>query len=81
MNSKNTSLKKQGRREKVIRNSQGAPIFMTHQDMSCDEVANVDVEANLPQSMADNFSDILRINSEEKTNPTLQPTSSMEIDV
>ncbi|CAI9266608.1 unnamed protein product [Lactuca saligna] len=80
MNSQRTSLKMQHSQEKVIRNSQGAPISITHQEISCDGMADADLEATLSQNMASTCSDIPGIISEEKTTPTIQPKTCMDID-
>ncbi|KAI3513562.1 hypothetical protein L1887_20898 [Cichorium endivia] len=75
--SMNTCLKMQRSQDKVVRNSQGAH---QHQEISCDGMADADLEATLSQSMASTFSDIPVKNNEEKTPPTIQTQTSMDID-
>lgn len=73
--SMNTCLKMQRSQDKAVRNSQ-----VSHQEISCDGMADADLEATLSQSMASTFSDIPVKNNEEKTPPTIQPQTSMDID-
>ena len=82
MNSQRTSLTGQRSQDKVSRNSQHGPLSMTHQQISCDGMADADLEATLSQNMASTFSDIPAFINNEDDNrvPSVQPKSSMNID-
>ncbi|KAI3685615.1 hypothetical protein L6452_34866 [Arctium lappa] len=80
MNSQRTSLTVQRSQDKVTRNSQCGPLSMTHQEISCDGMADADLEATLSQNMASTFSDIpVFINNDNRAS-SIQPKSSMNID-
>ncbi|XP_024973372.1 DNA topoisomerase 2-binding protein 1 isoform X1 [Cynara cardunculus var. scolymus] len=80
MNSQRTSLTVQRSQDKVTRNSQCGPHSMTHQEISCDGMADADLEATLSQNMASTFSDIPIFINEDNRVPSIQPKSSVNID-
>ncbi|KAI3669544.1 hypothetical protein L6452_40783 [Arctium lappa] len=77
MNSQMTSLKVQHSEDKVIRNSQCGPPFMSQQEMPCDGMADADLGAPLLQSAV---SDTFGFINEDNRAPVIQHKRSMNID-